>query len=142
MVGIEEIMRLLPHAYPFLLVDRILEIEHAKRIVGIKNVTFNEPFFQGHFPGKPIMPGVLMVEALAQTGGILAFKSFPEKTGSVFFLGIDNARFRRPVVPGDQLKLVVEVVKFKRDIWVFEGKATVDEEVAVEARIMAMLKKE
>ena len=141
MVEIDEIIKLLPHSYPFLLVDRVLEFEHAKKIIGIKNVTFNEPFFQGHFPGKPIMPGVLMVEALAQIGGILAFKSFPDKTGSVFFLGIDNARFRKPVVPGDQLKLVVEVVKFKRDIWVFEGKAYVDNEIVTEARIMAMLKK-
>ncbi len=142
MVEIEEIMRILPHAYPFLLVDRILEIEHAKKIVGLKNVTFNEHFFQGHFPGKPIMPGVLIVEALAQVGGILAFKSFPDKTGSVFFLGIDNARFRKPVIPGDQLKLTAEVVKFKRDVWIFEAKAFVDEEVVAEARIMAMLKKE
>jgi beta-hydroxyacyl-ACP dehydratase FabZ len=142
MIDIDEILTLLPHNYPFLLVDRIVEFEHAKRIVGVKNVTYNEPFFAGHFPRKPIMPGVLIVEAMAQTGGILAFKSFPESKGSVFFIGIDNARFRKPVIPGDQLKLVVEVVKHKREIWIFEGKAFVDNEVVAEAKIMAMLKKE
>jgi 3-hydroxyacyl-[acyl-carrier-protein] dehydratase len=140
MIDINEIMKLMPHTYPFLLVDRILEIEPAKRVVGIKNVTFNEPFFTGHFPGMPIMPGVLIVEAMAQTGGILAFKSFPDMKGSVLFIGIDNARFRKPVVPGDQLKLVVEVVKHKREIWIFEGKGYVDDEMVAEAKIMAMLK--
>jgi 3-hydroxyacyl-[acyl-carrier-protein] dehydratase len=139
-IDINEILKLLPHSYPFLLVDRIVEFEPAKKIIGIKNVTFNEPFFTGHFPGRPIMPGVLIVEAMAQTGGVLAFKSFPELKGSVFFIGIDNARFRKPVVPGDQLRLIVEVVKHKRDIWVFEGRAFVEEELVAEARIMAMLK--
>jgi len=142
MIDINEIMQLMPHSYPFLLVDRILEFEPAKRIVGIKNVTFNEPYFTGHFPQRPIMPGVLIVEALAQTGGVLAFKSFPEKKGLVFFTGIDNARFRKPVIPGDQIKLVLEVIKHRREIWVFEGKAYVDNEVVAEARIMAMLKHE
>jgi 3-hydroxyacyl-[acyl-carrier-protein] dehydratase len=142
MVEINEILKLLPHKYPFLLVDRVLEYEKEKRIVAIKNVTVNEPFFQGHFPDRPIMPGVLIIEALAQAGGILAFKSFPEKKGVVLFIGIDNARFRRPAVPGDQLKLVVDVVKHKRDIWIFQGEATIEDEVAAEARIMAMLKKE
>jgi len=142
MIDINEILKLLPHNYPFLLVDKILEYEPAKRIVGIKNVTFNEPFFTGHFPQKPIMPGVLIVEAMAQTGGILAFKSFPEMKGSVFFIGIDHARFRKPVIPGDQLKFVVEVVKHKREIWIFEGRAFVDDEIVAEAKIMAMLKKE
>lgn len=141
-VDINEILKLLPHSYPFLLVDKILEYEPSKRIVGIKNVTFNEPFFTGHFPEKPIMPGVLIVEAMAQTGGVLAFKSFPDMKGSVFFIGIDNARFRKPVIPGDQLKFVVEVVKHKREIWVFEGQAFVDDEIVAEATIMAMLKKE
>ena len=140
MINIEEILELLPHNYPFLLVDRIVEFEPATRIVGIKNVTFNEPFFPGHFPGKPIMPGVLIVEAMAQAGGILAFKTFPDKKGSVFFTGIDNARFRKPVTPGDQLKLVVEVVKHRREIWLFDGKAFVDNELVAEAKIMAMLK--
>ncbi len=140
MIDIYEIQKLLPHTYPFLLVDRIIELEESKRIVGVKNVTFNEPFFTGHFPDKPIMPGVLILEAMAQTGGILAFKSFPGMEGSVFFTGIDDARFRRPVIPGDQLKLVVEVVRHRREIWVFDGKAFVDDEIAAEARIMAMLK--
>jgi 3-hydroxyacyl-[acyl-carrier-protein] dehydratase len=142
MVDINEILGLLPHTYPFLLVDRILEFEPAKRVVGIKNVTFNEPFFTGHFPGKPIMPGVLIIEAMAQTGGVLAFKSFPQRSGSVRFIGIDNARFRKPVIPGDQLKLVLEVVRHKREIWVFEGKAYVENELVAEAKIMAMLKSE
>jgi 3-hydroxyacyl-[acyl-carrier-protein] dehydratase len=140
MVDIDEIRRLLPHRYPFLLVDRIVELELSKRIVGIKNVTFNEPFFTGHFPEKPIMPGVLILEAMAQTGGVLAFKSFPNMEGSVFFTGIDNARFRKPVIPGDQLKLVVEVVRHRREIWVFDAKAFVDDDIVAEARIMAMLK--
>ncbi len=140
MVDIDEIRKLLPHRYPFLLVDRIVELELSKRIVGIKNVTFNEPFFTGHFPEKPIMPGVLILEAMAQTGGVLAFKSFPGMEGSVFFTGIDDARFRKPVIPGDQLKLVVEVVRHRREIWVFDGKALVDDDVVAEARIMAMLK--
>src|SRR5512137_2919555 len=104
MIDINEIMAMAPHAYPFLLVDRILEVEPGKRIVAIKNVTLNEPFFPGHFPGRPIMPGVLILEAMAQAGGILAFKSFPGMKGSVFFTGIDGARFRKPVIPGDQLK--------------------------------------
>jgi 3-hydroxyacyl-[acyl-carrier-protein] dehydratase len=140
MIDIDEILELLPHNYPFLLVDRILELEPAKKIIAIKNVTFNEPFFPGHFPQKPIMPGVLIVEAMAQSGGILAFKSFPDKKGSVFFTGIDNARFRKPVTPGDQLKLVVEVIKHRREIWLFDGKAFVDNELVAEAKIMAMLK--
>ncbi|HOJ70776.1 MAG TPA: 3-hydroxyacyl-ACP dehydratase FabZ [Syntrophorhabdaceae bacterium] len=142
MIDINEIMRLLPHTYPFLLVDKIIEFVHAKKIVGIKNVTYNEPFFQGHFPGRPIMPGVLIVEAMAQTGGVLAFKSFPDLKGSVFFIGIDNARFRKPVVPGDQLKLSVEVIRHKKELWVFSGEAYVEDEKVAEARIMAMLKQD
>jgi 3-hydroxyacyl-[acyl-carrier-protein] dehydratase len=139
-IDIDEILELLPHNYPFLLVDRIVELELATKIVGIKNVTFNEPFFPGHFPQKPIMPGVLIIEAMAQAGGILAFKSFPDKKGTVFFTGIDDARFRKPVTPGDQLRLVVEVVKHRREIWLFDGKAFVENELVAEARIMAMLK--
>jgi 3-hydroxyacyl-[acyl-carrier-protein] dehydratase len=142
MIDIDEIMQLLPHSYPFLLLDRVIEFEPSKKIVGIKNVTFNEPFFTGHFPQKPIMPGVLIIEAMAQTGGVLAFKSFPDKKGIVFFTGIDNARFRKPVTPGDQLKLVVEVIKHRREIWLFDGKAFVDNELVAEAKIMAMLKQE
>ena len=142
MIDINEILNLLPHKYPFLLVDRVLEFEEAKRIIAIKNVTVNEPFFQGHFPGRPIMPGVLILEAMAQAGGVLAFKSFPDMKGSVFFTGIDGARFRKPVVPGDQLKYIVDVVKHRREIWVFEAKAYVENDVVAEARIMAMLKQE
>jgi len=139
MIEIDEILTLMPHKYPFLLVDRIVELEPEKRIVGIKNVTFNEPFFPGHFPGKPIMPGVLIIEALAQTGGILAFKSFPQLRGDVRFIGIDNARFRRPVTPGDRLRLVLEVVKHRREIWVFDAQAYVDDKRVAEAQLMAML---
>jgi 3-hydroxyacyl-[acyl-carrier-protein] dehydratase len=139
---ITEIMSLLPHRYPFLLIDRVEEFEPEKRIVAIKNVTINEPFFMGHFPGKPIMPGVLIVEAMAQAGGVLAFKSFPGMQGNVFFMGIDNARFRKPVVPGDQLRMVVEVVKHRREIWIFEGSTFVNEQKVAEARLMATLQQE
>ena len=139
MIEIDEILTLLPHNYPFLLVDRIEEFEPEKRIVGLKNVTFNEPFFPGHFPGKPIMPGVLIVEAMAQTGGILAFKSYPGLKGDVRFIGIDEARFRRPVIPGDQLRLVLEVIKHRREIWVFKGEAFVDGKKVAEAQLMATL---
>jgi len=110
--------------------------------VGIKNVTYNEPFFPGHFPGKPIMPAVLILEALAQTGGILAFKSFPDLKGDVRFVGIDNARFRRPVTPGDQLRLVLEVIKHRREIWVFKAEALVDGKRVAEAQLMATLQEE
>ena len=142
MIEIDEILKLLPHGYPFLLVDRILEIEPEKRIVGIKNVTFNEPFFPGHFPGKPVMPGVLIIEAMAQTAGILAFKSYPGIKGNVFFIGIDNARFRKPVIPGDQLRMEMTLIKHRREIWMFEGKASVDGKNVAEARIMATLQEE
>ncbi len=142
MIEINEIITLLPHAFPFLLVDRVVDYEPEKRIVGVKNVTFNEPFFPGHFPGNPVMPGVLIIEAMAQTAGILAFKSHPDMRGNVFFIGIDNARFRKPVIPGDQLKLVLEVVKHRKEIWVFDGEAYVDEKRVAEARIMATLQNE
>ncbi len=141
MLDINDIMELLPHRYPFLLVDRIDEIELGKRIVGIKNVTINEPFFQGHFPGHPIMPGVLIVEAMAQVGGILAFKSEPDKTTNsvVYFMGIDNARFRKPVLPGHQLRLEISVVKQRRAIWSFKGDAYVGEELVAEAELLATI---
>jgi 3-hydroxyacyl-[acyl-carrier-protein] dehydratase len=142
MIEIDEILNLLPHSYPFLLVDRVTEYEEEKRIVAIKNVTYNEPFFPGHFPRKPVMPGVLIIEAMAQVGGILAFKSFPQKRGQVFFIGIDNARFRKPVIPGDQLQLIVELVKHRREIWIFQGSAFVDGKLVAEARIMATLQEE
>jgi 3-hydroxyacyl-[acyl-carrier-protein] dehydratase len=141
MIEIKEIMNILPHAYPFLLVDRIIEVEPGKRIVGIKNVTYNEPFFPGHFPGHPIMPGVLIVEAMAQTAGVLVFSSLPQgqlKT-PVYFLGIDNVRFRKPVVPGDQLRLELEITKHRQSIWGFKGKALVDGNLVAEAELLAML---
>jgi len=134
-------MSLLPHAYPFLLVDRIVEVEPGKRIVGIKNVTYNEPFFPGHFPGRPIMPGVLIVEAMAQTAGLLVFHSSPEEDHSktVFFLGMDNVRFRKPVIPGDQLRLELEITKHRQSIWRFKGKALVEGKVVAEGDILAMV---
>jgi len=144
MIEIREIMGTLPHAYPFLLVDRITEIEIGKRIVGIKNVTYNEPFFQGHFPGRPIMPGVLIVEAMAQTAGVLAFKSVPQEDSGkpVYFLGLDNVRFRKPVVPGDQLRLELEVTRHRQSIWGFKGKAFVEDKLVAEADLLAMLGEE
>ena len=141
MIEIKEIMSILPHAYPFLLVDRIVEIEPGKRIVGIKNVTYNETFFPGHFPGRPIMPAVLIVEAMAQTAGILAFKSMPEEHQKkpVFFLGLDNVRFRKPVIPGDQLRLELEITRHRQAIWGFQGKALVVGKLAAEPVLSAEL---
>jgi 3-hydroxyacyl-[acyl-carrier-protein] dehydratase len=138
---IHEIMKMLPHAYPFLLVDRIVEIEPGKRVVGIKNVTYNEPFFPGHFPGRPIMPGVLIVEAMAQTAGVLVFNSISgeNRQKPVYFLGIDNVRFRKPVIPGDQLRLELEITRHRQSIWGFSGKAFVDGKLAAEADLLAML---
>ena len=140
-LDIKEIIRLLPHRYPFLLVDRILEGEKMKNLVGFKNVTINEPFFQGHFPSEPIMPGVLILEGMAQAGGILAFYSMPETVGKklVYFAGIDKVKFRRPVVPGDQLIYEVEVIKQKGKIWKMAAKAKVDDKLAAEAELMAAL---
>lgn len=140
--GIKDIMKFLPHRYPFLLVDRVLETVPQKRIVAIKNVTINEPFFQGHFPGEPIMPGVLIVEAMAQAWGILLMSSSEmdlSKNSNIRFLGIDNCRFRRAVVPGDQLRFELEAIAVKRGIWKFGGKAYVGDEVAAEAELMATM---
>jgi 3-hydroxyacyl-[acyl-carrier-protein] dehydratase len=144
MIEIKEIMSILPHAYPFLLVDRIVEVEPGKRIVGLKNVTYNEPFFPGHFPGRPIMPGVLIVEAMAQTAGMLVCKSTAEESHKkpVFFLGMDNVRFRKPVIPGDQLRLEIEITKHRQSIWGFKGKALVDGKLVAEAELLAMLGEE
>jgi len=144
MIEIREILGLLPHGYPFLLVDRITEIEPGKRIVGIKNVTYNEPFFPGHFPGRPIMPGVLIVEAMAQTAGVLAFKTVPQESPKKFvlFLGMDNVRFRKPVIPGDQLRLELEITKHRQAIWGFKGRAFVDDQLVAEADLLAMLGEE
>ncbi len=144
MIEIKEIMAILPHAYPFLLVDRIVEIEPGKRVVGIKNVTYNEPFFPGHFPGRPIMPGVLIVEAMAQTAGLLIFNSLPQedRKKNVFFLGIDNVRFRKPVIPGDQLRMELEITRRRQSIYGFKGKALVDGNVVAEGDLLAMLGEE
>ena len=131
-MDIKKILELLPHRYPFIMVDRILDYEVGKTITGIKNVSMNEPFFQGHFPGEPVMPGVLLLEGMAQAGGILAFLGVPEKQKKklVLFAGIDKARFRRTVVPGDQVVFKLEMVKMS-------GKAYVEDQVAAEADLMA-----
>lgn len=135
-----EIQSILPHRYPFLLVDRIRELDPDRRIVGIKNVSINEPFFQGHFPGRPVMPGVLILEALAQVGGVLAFKSFGSVGRPVVYLtGIDGAKFRKPVVPGDILRLEVDVIKKRPPFWKMQGKAFVDAELVCEAEVTAMV---
>ncbi len=139
MMDIKEIQELLPHRYPFLLVDRIIEIEPGAKAIGIKNVTINEEFFQGHFPGHPIMPGVLIIEAMAQVAGILAFRSGVKDAKSVYFLSIEKAKFRKPVVPGDQLRFEVNVLQCRGNVWKFSGNALVEEKVAAEAEFTAMV---
>jgi len=135
-LDINEIMEILPHRYPFLLVDRIIECDDEKRIVGIKNLTFNEQFFQGHFPGHPVMPGVLQMEALAQVAGILLNKLFGGEGKISYFAAIDNARFRRPVVPGDQLRLEVDIIKAKPRLSKVHAKAFVGDQLASSADLM------
>lgn len=145
MSGMEqaEIQALLPHRYPFLLVDRIKELEPDRRIVGIKNVSVNEPFFQGHFPGRPVMPGVLIIEAMAQVGGVLAFKSVgPTGKPVVYLTGIDGAKFRKPVVPGDQLRFEVDLLRKRPPFWKMQAKAFVDNELVCEAEVTAMVTEE
>lgn len=140
-IDIHEIQTLLPHRYPFLLIDRVIDYTPGESLVGIKNITFNEPQFTGHFPQRVIMPGVLILEALAQATGLLAFKSVEDlrSDNSLYYLaGIDNARFKKPVEPGDQLKLEVKLVKNKRNLWKFSGEATVDGELVVSADIMCV----
>ena len=137
MLGIDEIEKLLPHRYPFLLVDRILEIEEGKRIVGIKNVTANEPFFPGHFPGHKVMPGVLIIEALAQVGCILLLVTTGDAEKVIYFMSMDKVKFRKKVVPGDQLKLEVVVTRRRDRIWRVEGKAFVDGNVVTEGEFQA-----
>jgi 3-hydroxyacyl-[acyl-carrier-protein] dehydratase len=135
-----EIQKLLPHRYPFLMVDAIVEVERLKRIVGIKNVTMNEYYFQGHFPGKPVMPGVLIVEAMAQTGGLLLLLDVPDRANKLlFFVAIDGARFRRPVVPGDQLRIECNVLNWRGDFCKLEGKATVNGELVAEGTVMCKM---
>jgi 3-hydroxyacyl-[acyl-carrier-protein] dehydratase len=139
MMDIKEIQKLLPHRYPFLLVDRIIDIEPGIKAVGIKNVTINEEFFQGHFPGHPIMPGVLIIEALAQVAGVLAFRSGISEAKSVYFMSIDKAKFRKPVVPGDQLRLEISILQQRGNVWKFSGNAVVEEKVVAEAEFTAMV---
>jgi 3-hydroxyacyl-[acyl-carrier-protein] dehydratase len=139
MMDISEILGVLPHRFPFLLLDRVLELEPGKSARGLKNVSINEPFFNGHFPGHPIMPGVLIVEAMAQLGGVLAFKSAQVTNKVMYFMGIDNARFRRPVVPGDALELSISVKKSRGAIWTFAGEARVSGTLVAEAELMATI---
>ena len=137
------IKSLLPHRYPLLLVDRVLDWEADKTITAIKNVTVNEEFFQGHFPHKPVMPGVLMIEALAQTAALLSFLTMgvkPDENSVVYFVGIDNARFKRPVEPGDQLKMDVEILRVSRGIWKYKAVGSVDGKVALEAELMCTIR--
>lgn len=138
MIDIREILSILPHRYPFLLVDMVTELEPGARAVGIKNVTINEPFFQGHFPDNPVMPGVLIVEALAQVGGILAFRSGVEGK-SVYFMSIEKVKFRKPVLPGDHLRLEVKVVHARGAVWKLSGSAYVGDKLAAEADFTAMV---
>jgi len=134
------IMRSIPHRYPFLLVDRVVEMEPGKRIVAYKNVTINEPFFQGHFPGAPIMPGVLIIEAMAQAGAVLLLNAMEDRESKlVYFTGIDKARFRRTVVPGDQLRFTLEVLKLRSRVCKLKGRAEVDGQLAAEAEILSAL---
>jgi len=138
---IAEIMRILPHRYPFLLVDRVIEVDPDKRIVALKNVTINEPFFNGHFPGAPVMPGVLTIESMAQAGAILGLleKGADLTTTLVYFLGIDEAKFRRPIVPGDQMRIVVDVIRRKAVVWKMKGEVYVGSELAAEAILLSSI---
>ena len=139
-LDINAIMKMLPHRYPLLLVDRILEMERQKRIVGLKNVTMNEEFFQGHFPGRPVMPGVMIVEAMAQTGGVLIMHEFENiEDYVIFFMSIDKVKFRKPVVPGDQIRMEVSVQYFKRKICKLRGEAFVDGQMVAEAEFSSIL---
>ena len=139
-LDINAILKALPHRYPFLLVDRVLEFEKEKRIVGIKNVSYNEPFFAGHFPGRPIMPGVLIIEAMAQLGGVLLLQDHELKDhGLVYLVGIDNAKFRKTVIPGDQLRLVVDVLRYKQTVCKMRGEAFVNEALVAEAEFLSSL---
>jgi 3-hydroxyacyl-[acyl-carrier-protein] dehydratase len=136
-MDIKRIMELLPHRYPFLLIDRVIDVEPGERLVAIKNVTINEPFFTGHFPQKPVMPGVLIAEALAQATGLLAMDTADVAGAGIYYLvGLDKTRFKRPVVPGDQLQLEVSILKRRRGIWTFTGRATVDGELCASAEVM------
>ena len=142
-LDIHQILKLLPHRYPFLLVDRVLDMEKGKRITALKNVTMNEPFFNGHFPHRPVMPGVLMLEAMAQAAALLSFHSLdivPDDNTVYYFAAIDGARFKRPVEPGDQLVMDVELLRHKAGIYKFKGITRVGEEVACEAELMCTMR--
>jgi 3-hydroxyacyl-[acyl-carrier-protein] dehydratase len=142
-MDIKAVLEHLPHRYPFLLVDRVLEMEPGKRIVALKNVTINEPFFPGHFPHYPVMPGVMVIEAMAQAAAILAFKSgerLPDEHSVVYFVGIDEARFKSPVIPGDQLTLFARIDRHLKGIWKFSTEARVGERLAAEAKMMCALR--
>ena len=137
------IQRIIPHRYPFLLIDKVRDIVPFKGAIGVKNVTFNEPFFTGHFPGRPVMPGVLILEALAQAAGLLAFDAMgqvPDENNIYYFVGIDSARFKRPVEPGDQLMLEITIDRVRGGIWKFKGVASVEGEVAAEAELMCTMR--
>jgi beta-hydroxyacyl-ACP dehydratase FabZ len=141
---IAEIMRILPHRYPFLLVDRVLEVDMDKRLVALKNVSINEPFFNGHFPGAPVMPGVLTIESMAQAGAILGLLAAKDAGADltntlVYFMGIDEARFRRPIVPGDQMRIHVEVLRRKSVVWKMKGQVHVGNELAAEATLLSSI---
>lgn len=138
-LDINEIMKILPHRFPFLMVDRIIELEHGARCVGLKNVSINEPFFPGHFPGHPVMPGVLIIEAMAQVAGIMAYLASDEETRAKvsYFMAIDNARFRKPVFPGDQLRIEITTTMNRRGIWGVSGKAFVGDTLVTEADLKA-----
>jgi 3-hydroxyacyl-[acyl-carrier-protein] dehydratase len=140
-LDISKVMEYLPHRYPFILVDRILALEPSKSITGLKNVTINEPFFQGHFPGKPIMPGVLILETMAQVGGVLAVASIPEsqKGALMYFMGLDQVKFRKPVIPGDQLIIDLSVIKLRAKAMKFAATAKVNEQVVAEAQLLATI---
>ena len=142
-MDINEILKHLPHRYPFLLVDRVISLEPDKSIVALKNVTINEPFFVGHFPYHPVMPGVLVIEAMAQAAAILTFRSnnhLPDDKSIYYFVGIDNARFKRPVIPGDQLMLHVSIMREARGLWKFKAEARVDAKLAAEAELLCTLR--
>jgi 3-hydroxyacyl-[acyl-carrier-protein] dehydratase len=143
-MDIHQILKMLPHRYPFLLVDRVLQLDKGKSIVALKNVTINEPFFNGHFPHRPVMPGVLMLEALAQAAALLSFHTMevvPDEKTIYYFAGIDGARFKRPVEPGDALTLMVQLDRMKAGIFKFKAKAMVQEELAVEAELMCTMRR-
>ena len=142
-MDIHEVLKVLPHRYPFVLIDRVLECEDGKRITALKNVTINEPFFQGHFPHHPVMPGVLIIEALAQAAAIMSFRSLTEErteTTVYYFVGIDNARFKRPVTAGDQLLLHVETLRVVKGIWKYSARATVADQLVAEAELMCTVR--